>query len=82
MFYDARNHAPQSQCSVVRAAPTRARRRRPRPAAARRRSPSTTDAFLSELERALGGPQTPELMPLDVLTPHVREIVVRCPLTG
>ena len=34
-----------------------------------------TDAFLSELERALGGPQTPELMTLDVLTPHVREIV-------
>jgi hypothetical protein len=34
-----------------------------------------TDAFLSELERALGGPQTPELMTLDFLTPHVREIV-------
>lgn len=33
-----------------------------------------TDAFLSELERALNGPQTPELQSLDVLTPHVREI--------
>ena len=33
-----------------------------------------TDTFLTELERALGGPQTPELMTLDVLTPHVREI--------
>ena len=33
-----------------------------------------TDAFLSELERALNGPQTPELKSLDVLTPHVREI--------
>lgn len=74
MFYDARNHAPQSQYSVVRAAPT--------PPAAQATAGSgpapvalDTDAFLSELERALGGPQTPELMSLDVLTPHVREIV-------
>jgi NAD(P)H-hydrate repair Nnr-like enzyme with NAD(P)H-hydrate dehydratase domain len=35
-----------------------------------------TDAFLSELERALGGPRTPELMALDVLTPHAREVVL------
>jgi hypothetical protein len=35
-----------------------------------------TDAFLSELERVLRGPQTPELMSLDVLTPHVREIAL------
>jgi hypothetical protein len=73
MFYDARNHAPQSQ-SVVRAAP-------PAPAAQATAGSGPapvaidTDAFLSELERALGGPQTPELMSLDVLTPHVREIV-------
>ena len=72
MFYDARNHTPQ--LSVVRAVPG--------PAAPQATSGSgapavalDTDAFLSELERALGGPQTPELMSLDVLTPHVREIV-------
>ena len=74
MFYDARNHAPQSQFSVVRAAPTA-----PAPQATAGSGPAPvaldTDAFLSELERALGGPQTPELMSLDVLTPHVREIV-------
>jgi hypothetical protein len=35
-----------------------------------------TDTFLSELERALGGPRTPELMSLDVLTPHAREVVL------
>jgi hypothetical protein len=74
MFYDARTHAPQSQFSVGRAAPTA-----PAPQATAGSGPAPvaldTDAFLSELERALGGPQTPELMSLDVLTPHVREIV-------
>jgi hypothetical protein len=70
MFYDARNHRPQF--SVVRAvnptAPQVTPAGGPTPIA------SDTDSFLSELERALGGPQTPELMSLDVLTPHVREI--------
>jgi hypothetical protein len=35
------------------------------------------DQFLSELESALGGPRTPELMPYDVLTPQVREIALK-----
>jgi hypothetical protein len=72
MFYDARNHAPQ--LAVVRAVPAPATVQ----ATAGSGAPPVaidTDAFLSELERALGGPQTPELMNLDVLTPHVREIV-------
>jgi hypothetical protein len=72
MFYDARNHT--TQYSVVRTAPVPAAL----PATTGGGAPPVTldtDAFLSELERALGGPQTPELMSLDVLTPHVREIV-------
>lgn len=32
------------------------------------------DAFLSELEAALGGPQNQELLPFDALTPRVQEI--------
>jgi len=32
------------------------------------------DQFLSELELALDRPRTPELLPFDALTPHVREI--------
>jgi hypothetical protein len=71
MFYDARNHT--TQYSVVRAVPSPAPQ-----ATVGNGAPQValdTDAFLSELERALGGPQTPELMSLDVLTPHVREIV-------
>jgi hypothetical protein len=32
------------------------------------------DAFLSELEAALGGPHNQELLPLDALTPRVQEI--------
>jgi hypothetical protein len=72
MFYDARNHAPR--LAVVRAVPNTAT---VQPTAVTAAPPVAldTDAFLSELERALGGPQTPELMTLDVLTPHVREIV-------
>jgi hypothetical protein len=72
MFYDARNHAPQY--SVIRSAPAL-----PAAQATAGNGPAPvaldTDTFLSELERALGGPQTPELRSLDVLTPHVREIV-------
>ena len=34
------------------------------------------DAFLSQLETALGGPQTPELRAFDMLTPQVREIAL------
>jgi hypothetical protein len=72
MFYDARNHS--TQASVVRPAPPQ-----PAPQATSGSGAAPvaldTDAFLSELERALRGPQTPELMSLDVLTPHVREIV-------
>jgi hypothetical protein len=72
MFYDARNHAPQF--AVVRPVPGSAAVQ----GTAGTGAPPVaidTDAFLSELERALGGPQTPELMTLDVLSPHVREIV-------
>jgi len=71
MFYDARNHRPQF--SVVRSVPTPTT---PQATAGIGPAPVAldTDTFLSELERALGGPQTPELMSLDVLTPHVREI--------
>ena len=72
MFYDGRNRT--QQYAVVRATPNAAAVQ----ATAGTGTPSVamdTDAFLSELERALGGPQTPELMTLDVLTPHVREIV-------
>jgi hypothetical protein len=72
MFYDARNHT--TQVSVVRAAPNPAPPQ-PTSAAGAPQMALDTDAFLSELERALRGPQTPELMSLDVLTPHVREIV-------
>ena len=71
MFYDSRSHlAPAGR-------PTAAAVVRPTaPAAVATSGPSTldTDAFLSELEGALVGPRTPELMSLDVLTPHVREI--------
>ena len=72
MFYDARNHRPQF--SAVRPVPTPAAT--PQATAGIGPAPVAldTDTFLSELERALGGPQTPELMSLDVLTPHVREI--------
>jgi hypothetical protein len=72
MFYDGRTRTPQH--AVVRAVPNPAAVQ----ATAGTGTPPVamdTDAFLSELERALGGPQTPELMTLDVLTPHVREIV-------
>ena len=67
MFYDGRN-AP-STVAVVRSA-------QPPVQAPAGLVPVAldTDAFLSELERALNGPQTPELKSLDVLTPHVREI--------
>jgi hypothetical protein len=72
MFYDARNHS--AQYAVVRPAPSQ-----PAPQATSGSGAAPialdTDAFLSELERALRGPQTPELMSLDVLTPHVREIM-------
>jgi hypothetical protein len=33
-----------------------------------------TEQFLSELEIALERPHTPELVALDAMTPHVREI--------
>jgi hypothetical protein len=33
--------------------------------------------FLSELELALERPHTPELMALDAMTPHVREVRVQ-----
>jgi hypothetical protein len=71
MFYDARNHRPQF--SVVRAVQSSTT---PQATAGIGPAPVAldTDTFLSELERALGGPQTPELMSMDVLTPHVREI--------
>jgi hypothetical protein len=71
MSYDARNHT--SQFAVVRAAPNPAT---PQATSGAGAPPVAvdTDTFLSELERALGGPRTPELMSLDVLTPHVREI--------
>ena len=71
MFYDGRNHAPRF--AVIRPVQTA-----PAPQATSGAAPAAiafdTDTFLSELERALGGPQTPELMSLDFLTPHVREI--------
>jgi anti-sigma factor RsiW len=35
------------------------------------------DAFLSELEAALGGPRNQELLPFDALTPRVQEISSR-----
>jgi hypothetical protein len=35
------------------------------------------DAFLSELERSADRPRTRELLPVDSLTPHVREISAR-----
>ena len=71
MFYDARNHRPQF--SVARPVPSPIT---PQATAGIGPAPVAldTDTFLSELERALGGPHTPELMSLDVLTPHVREI--------
>jgi hypothetical protein len=69
MFYDARNHVT----SVAVARPAQAP---PQQAAAIAPVVLDTDTFLSELERALGGPRTPELMSLDVLTPHAREVVL------
>jgi anti-sigma factor RsiW len=38
---------------------------------------SVNDQFLSELELALERPHTPELVALDELTPHVREVQLR-----
>jgi hypothetical protein len=69
MFYDGRK--PVTSVAVARPA-------QPAPQQAAAVSPVVfdTDAFLSELERALGGPRTPELMSLDVLTPHAREVVL------
>jgi hypothetical protein len=71
MFYDARNHRPQFSAARVAPNPTA-----PQATAGIGPAPIAldTETFLTELERALGGPQTPELMTLDVLTPHVREI--------
>ena len=68
MFYDGRT-AP-STVAVVRSAPPPAGH----PTTGLAPVTLDTDTFLSELERALNGPQTPELKSLDVLTPHVREI--------
>ena len=39
--------------------------------------PPDDDKFLAELEEALQNPRTRELMPLDALTPHVRDISAR-----
>lgn len=70
MSYDARTRVPAS-LAVSRAVPS------PAPAVvASVAVPLDTDAFLAELEGALGGPRTPELMSLDVLTPHVRDIAL------
>ena len=38
---------------------------------------SDDDAFLSEIELALGGPRTRELLPFDAMTPRVQEISTR-----
>jgi hypothetical protein len=70
MFYDARTHVAQVAVSRPVQAPT------PAPPASNAPVVIDTDVFLSELERALGGPRTPELMSLDVLTPQVREVVL------
>jgi hypothetical protein len=75
MFYDARARRP---LTVANSAPAGAVVR-PTQAAATisgAAAPLDIDAFLEELEGALGGPRTPELMSLDVLTPHVRDIVL------
>ena len=40
-----------------------------------------TEQFLSELELALERPHTPELVALDAMTPHVREITRPAPLS-
>ena len=71
----ARNHAPQSQCSVVRAAPTAPAAAGHGRTAARRRSLSTTTRFSRSSNARSAARKRRELMPLDALTPHVREIV-------
>jgi hypothetical protein len=74
VFYDSRTH--RSMLAVARPAQLSAVPAAAPAAASPAAAPFDTDAFLSELERALGGPQTPELMSLDELTPHVREIAL------
>lgn len=72
MFYDARARVPRmTTASAVRPIQSAA------PAVVIS-APTLldTDRFLEELEGALGGPRTPELMSLDVLTPHVRDIAL------
>jgi hypothetical protein len=39
--------------------------------------PTDIEQFLSELEFALDRPHTPELVALDYMTPHVREVRVQ-----
>jgi hypothetical protein len=39
--------------------------------------PADDDKFLAELEEALQNPRTRELLPIDALTPHVRDISAR-----
>jgi hypothetical protein len=70
MYYDSPSGAPAM--TISRSASVAA------PAVAVSAPPPALDpdAFLTELEMALGGPRTPELRPFDELTPHVREIMV------
>jgi hypothetical protein len=68
MFYDGRAQLSSARVAPAAVAP---RQTQPIPVPA---AVLDTDAFLAELEGALGGPRTPELRSLDVLTPHVREI--------
>jgi anti-sigma factor RsiW len=78
MFYDARSHVAQT-AQTISGVPAAARPAQTAPTGlpVSVQAPAfDTDAFLSELESALGGPRTPELMSLDVLTPQVREVVL------
>jgi hypothetical protein len=79
MFYDARSHVAETARTTTSGAPAAARPTQTAPTGlpVSVQAPAfDTDAFLFELETALGGPRTPELMSLDVLTPHVREVLL------
>jgi sugar phosphate isomerase/epimerase len=74
VFYGTRVHGPAAATAILQAV------ERPAPAQVRLDAPHPLDddaMFMSALEAALDRPRTQELLALDALTPHVREVSYR-----
>jgi anti-sigma factor RsiW len=80
MFFDTGSWVSRTPSMMARSKPERTEVAAP-PVRASRPAPlvesADDDQFLSELEQALQNPHVRELMPLDALTPHVRDISTR-----